>query len=463
MCFLSGQYVHNHGYYGLMGPRPECLPSLFTLTRRAGYFNGVIGKIHTPTGWLGADCHWAEDQAGREWPGLEDDPSPRETDPYTAYLKEKGLPEAQDQRFLPKEPDASKLDARPSPLEFKDTSEGWIAGRSVAFMEAAQKRGDPFCLWMSMPRPHQAYAPAREFWDLYDGAEIPLPPNADDSLEGRSLAARLARERFQTRTDWMADEPKDWESARRRVLHGYYACVSQVDAAVGHVLAALERMGLRENTIVVYSSDHGEFAGEHGLIEKAPGIGFHCVTRIPMIWSWPGCLPEGETRQELVESIDFLPTLCRFAGLPDPNSADGRDISGLLENGGAVRKYAFTEHPLSRTIQSGRYKLTRFLPEMNGGKPHGELFDHETDPWELNNRYTDPTLAAVRTELETELYEWLVRSTRARTINPRTPASAPGGPRAWPVDFREPVYGADGKADPAVVAQLIAEGKLNYL
>jgi choline-sulfatase/uncharacterized sulfatase len=463
MCFLSGQYAHNHGYYGLMGPRPENLPSLFAVTREAGYFNGIIGKIHTPEGWLGSDCHWAEDQAGRDWPGLADDASPQDTDPYTAYLRKRGLPDAQDQRFLPGESDASKLDARPSSLEFDDTSEGWIAGRSIAFMEAAREQEQPFCLWMSMPRPHQAYAPAREFWDLYEDIDIPLPPNADDSLAGRSLAARQTRERFHKRTDWMADEPKEWEAARRRVLHGYYACVSQVDAAIGRVLEAIDRMGRRENTIVVYSSDHGEFAGEHGLIEKAPGIGFHCVTRIPMIWSWPGCLPGGEARAELVESIDFLPTICRLAGLPAPDWTDGHDISDLLEKGGAVRKYAFTEHPLSKTIQSGRYKLTRFLPEMNGGEPHGELFDHETDPWELNNRYTDPGLAAVRVELEAALYEWLVRSTRARTINPRTPASAPGGARAWPADPGKLVYGVDGKVDPEIVAQLIAEGKLNYL
>lgn len=463
MCFLSGQYAHNHGYYGLMGPRPQQLPSLFSITRQAGYFNGIIGKIHTPAGWLGANCHWAEDLAGRDRPGLGADSAPEDIDPYTAYLKARGLPEAQDQRFLPGETDPSKLDACPSPLEFDDTSEGWIAGRSIAFMETARAKQQPFCLWMSMPRPHQAYAPAREFWDLYREIDIPLPPNADDSLAGRSLAARQTQERFHKRTDWMAVEPKEWEAARRRVLHGYTACVSQVDAAVGRVLDALDRAGLREKTIVVYSSDHGEFAGEHGLIEKAPGIGFHCVTRIPMIWSWPGSLPDGKTRSELVESIDFLPTICRLAGLPAPDWADGRDISGLLEKGGAVRDYAFTEHPLSKTIQSERYKLTRYLPEMNGGMPHGELFDHETDPWELKNRYMDPSLAPVRAELETALYEWLVRSTRARTVNPRTPASVPGGARAWPSDSGEPAYGKDGKVDPGVVAKLIAEEKLNYL
>lgn len=433
MCFASGQYAHNHGFFGLMGPRPQALPSLFTVTREAGYRNAIMGKIHTPAGWLEKDCEEVYEARDR------------------------------DHRFLPGMEDPTKLDACPSPLAFAETSEGRIARKSVDFMRAAVDSAEPFCLWMSLPRPHQAYSPAREFWDLYLGDAPPLPPNAGDRLEGRSLAARETAAFFQNETEWMAFDPREWEAARRRVLQGYYACVSQVDAAVGRVLTALEEMGVSENTLIVYSSDHGEFAGEHGLIEKAPGIGFHCVTRIPMIWSWPGRLPQKRAWTSLVESVDFLPTVCRLLGLDDPDWVDGIDISGLLKNGNPVRSFAFTEHPLSKTIHSEHHKLTLYLPEMNGGQAHGELFDLRADPWELENRYADESFRETRDRLSRELYEWLVRSSRHQTVNPRTPASAPGGAGPWCPRREPPLYGRDGKVDPSVVGTLVGERKINYL
>jgi arylsulfatase A-like enzyme len=474
MCIMSGQYVHNFGTYSLMGPSPDWLPSLFTHARRHGYRTGMAGKTHTPTGWLGKDCDDIGDGYGYETqltPENEDRQFGLQgltPDDYDRYLEELGLADQRDDKILPGQFEraghkwSQGIDACPGRLPKEHTIEGWSAMRCERFIEESHAQGQPFCYWMTVPHPHQAYAPAQEFWDLYDESALTLPPNADNPFEGRHPAAVAHRASIQDDDWWKLYDPKDWQTARRRVLHGYYGCVSQVDYAVGRVMAKLDELGIRDNTIVVYTTDHGEFAGEHGLVEKAHGIGFRCVTRIPMIWSAPGRLPEGVARDELVESVDFLPTVCRLAGLEEPDWVDGLDISGLLAEGGDLRDVAVTEHTLSKTIHTRRWKLTQYLPETQDGKDFGELFDIENDPWELRNLYFDPGHQQVVHDLRFRLYQWLVRTTRHVAVAPVAPGAAQGDPpRSWDLagDLRE----ADGKVGQRVVRRVIDELGVRYL
>ncbi len=279
-------------------------------------------------------------------------------------------------------------------------------------------------------------------------------------MTGRSPITQRVRDQYRRTAEWTLDQTNDWEVARRRVLRGYYGCVSQVDACVGRITAALEELGIRENTIVVYSSDHGEFAGEHGMIEKAPGIGFRCVTRIPMIFSWPGKIAVGEQRNSLVESVDVFPTLCALAGLPEPDAVDGHNIEPLLADDTAVRDYAFTEQPRTKTIQSSRYKLTLSPPGIHDETAYGELFDHDTDPWELHNLYDDGAYAEIREKLTRELVFWLATKRRPMTAGPNPPPRK-DGPRSW--DDAGDLFASDGKLRPDVVDDLARLGRSNYI
>ena len=478
MCFLSGQYAHNHRHYGLMGPAPERLPSLFTHARRHGYRTGMAGKIHTPAGWLARDCDEVSDAYGHETPVTAANghqivgAQGMERDAFTDELERRGLAALRDDKFLqetlerdPAARGVQAVDARQSRLHAADTVEAWSADRAVNFIQGAERDGQPWCYWLTLPRPHQVYAPSPEFWNLYDGDSLTFPPNADDDLAGRHPAARQTQRRVQQQTGWMHFEPKTWEAARRRVLRGYYGCVSQVDDAVGRVLAELDRLGIRENTIVVYSTDHGEFAGEHGMIEKAPGIGFHCVTRVPMIWSWPGKLPAGEARDGLFESVDLLPTIAALAGWSPPDWVDGVEQRGLLEGGGEGKACAVTENPLARTIHTRRYKLTYYPPELQGGAEFGELFDLERDPWERTNLYFDPAHREVVVQLRQQLYDWLARTIRTETEHPSAPViPGSGGSGNWTNwDLAGDLRAADGALKPHVRPELIRRGSVNYL
>lgn len=432
MCMLSGQYAHNFGYYGLMGPMPAQLPTLFDHLKSQGYTNGVAGKIHTPAGWVSRGCDFVADGYGFEVPltpenrGQEEGCQGIRDDDYARYLRSQGLENLRDDKILHEWYDiyghsqGQCVDSRFSRLDAQHSFENWSASQAISFMEGAVAEKKPFCMWLTLPRPHQTYCPAKEYWDLYEGVELSLPPNAENDMHDRSVAAQRQQAHFQQDDTWSIFEPRDFESARRRVLRGYYACVSQSDAAIGRVLDAVDRLGITEDTIVVYTTDHGEFAGEHGMVEKAPGIGFSCVTRIPMIWRYPGC-PRGVRRSGIIESVDIFPTLCQLAGLPLPDWADGVPARPLLDWGESRKAVAVTENPNTKTIHTSQYKLTQYLPEFHGGRDFGELFDREADPWELHNLYFDPAYQDVVQALRHQLYCWLVRTTRAVTVNPRIP------------------------------------------
>lgn len=432
MCMLSGQYVHNFGYYGLAGRCPDQLPNIFDHFKRHGYQNAVIGKIHTPAGWVSRSCDYVADGYGFEIPLTLENQSAEEgcqgvvNDDYFAYLQAQGLAHLRDDKILQEWFDlhghaqGQCVDARPSRLPDAHSFENWCADCAERFIQQQAAADQPFLMWLTLPRPHQTYCPSQKYWDMYQEDALTLPPNAHDDMSQRSIAAQTKQKVLQEECAWPVFAPRDFQSARKRVLHGYYACVSQSDAAIGRVLDTLDRLGIGDDTIVVYTADHGEFAGEHGMIEKAPGIGFSCVTKVPMIWRYGNC-PKGARTDAIFESVDILPTLCSLAGVAPANWADGVDGSAALERGADFKDIAVTENPNTKTIHTKRYKLTQYLPEFHDGADFGELFDAENDPWELHNLYFDPAYQSVVQQLRYLLYCWLVRSTRAHTVNPRIP------------------------------------------
>jgi arylsulfatase len=198
--------------------------------------------------------------------------------------------------------------------------------------------------------------------------------------------------------------------------------VSQVDHAVGQLLDFLRGSGLGENTIVVYSSDHGDYACEHGIMEKAPGICHDAVTRVPAIWWWPGHFKPGSAVESIVEAVDVSATVCGLSGIESLETADGRDISRLLRGeGGRVHEVGVTEFPWSRSVRKGKYRFVyypreMFAEEYPGG--FGELYDLEADPWEMQNLFFDARCASVVGDMRNSLTEWLITTTRPATILP---------------------------------------------
>lgn len=457
MCFLSGQYPHNHGYYGLAGPTPHRLPSIFSELGERGYTTGALGKIHTPPAWLEpfADFYLSPG-AGR----VEGFRSLPKYPDYVASGRRCLTPQELAHEHWMQSIEPQGYDGYPHYLPKELSIEGYLARAAREFLdERPQER--PFFLWYSTQKPHQAYVPAREFWDLYP-EDLPLPPNFADDATDKIWPLRDTQR--DARCNPPAQfEPRDYEALCRRKLRGYYGNVSHMDWAVGELMEALDARGLRENTIVVYSSDHGDFACEHGLLEKAPGISSDAIGRIPMIWSWPGHLPENQSRDGLAESVDVWPTAASLAGLPMLSMWDGRDLSPLLHEGTAVRDAAYTENPWLKCITTREWRMT-VVPEgvFPGDAVRGELYHRQRDPWERENLYHDPRYAAVVRALQDQLYGWLVTSTRPVTAHPVPPhLSLQKGVSDVPDAFPE-----DGKTAPSQICRVMHEKQrhhLNYL
>ncbi len=454
VSWLSGQYCHNHGYYGLSGPKPKGLPTVLGHFRRAGYATGAIGKIHCPEHWVEDDCDLFRETCGCSIGGRPE---------YEAYLRERGLVDLEDHGRLHEFGARGRqtVEGRPSKVSYEDSQEGWCVREAMRFMSNRAREGQRFFLHVSLPKPHQCYAPAKRFWDLYNEARLTLPPNADCDVAGKSPHLRATAERWR-KGEWTLFEPRTFEAGRLRKLHGYLGSVSHVDHAVGELLAHLEESGLEEDTIVVYSSDHGDYACEHGIMEKAPGICSDAITRIPMIWRWPGRLKAGRLAKEIVEAVDMVNTLSALAGLDPLETADGKDISRLLRGEtGEVHEIGVTEFAWSKSVRKGRWRLVYYPREFFADEHpdgFGELYDLDADPWEMKNLWFDPEHAGTVRELERDLIDWLVTTTRPATLLPHVRF---GGGQA--VTRYNNTTNADGRIAPGHVRERARGKRRNYL
>lgn len=411
VSFLSGQYCHNHGYYGLGGAHPGGLPSFLGQARAQGWRTAAIGKIHCPAGWIEGHSDAFHETCDCSVGGR----SPA----YSAFL---GAREAlEDHIALPEHGKRGRqsMDGRPSPLTFAESQEGWIAAETMRQIETARAEGRPFAIHASLPRPHQCTAPCQEFWDLYNGP-IDLPPTADlDPVAAGKSPHLIATARSWAQRDWPLLEPKTPEAARQRKMRGYLAAVSQVDHAVGVMLEHLRAAGLDDDTLVIFSADHGEYVSGWGIMEKAPGICADAVTRIPMLWRGPG-LPAGRVVADLVHAVDVAPTVCAALGL-SLRTADGFDLGPLLRDEPDVagpHRIAVTEFAWSKAVRRGQWRLVYYPRDLFAAEHpagFGELYDLANDPWETRNLWSDPAHAATVRALERELLDWLVTTTRPRS------------------------------------------------
>ncbi len=416
---------------------------MFGHFRSHGYRTIAVGKIHCPEYWVEDDCDVYHETGFCSRDGR----SPE----YAAFLEEHDATDRWDHgtfQELNLKGRGQPMDARASRTTHEESSEGWMAQKAIQEITACKENGQPFFTFVSMPRPHQCYAPSQEFWDLYPEEDIQLPPSADMDLDAAGKAPHLTSLAERARKGGFAlFEPKTFEAQRRRKIRGYLGQVSEVDHTVGTVLKAVDDLGLREDTIVIYSTDHGDYVYEFDIPEKAPGICSDAICRIPMIWRIPGVLPEGKELSHLVETVDLVNTLCYYCGLPELETADGYDIHSLLEGGDQpVRDVAVTEHPWSKSITDGRYRLVYYPedhPVCKEAPGFFELYDLETDPWEMRNLYRQPEFQDIYLRLKGKLLDWIIRTTRIKTRNPKVRVEGP----QWKSRYKNSVN-ADGKTSP---------------
>ncbi len=280
----------------------------------------------------------------------------------------------------------------------------FVEQRTIAALErfAAQDDAVPFLLQCSFPDPHHPFTPPGRYWDMYDPAEVLIPPSfgrvdpAEPALL-RKLRALHARPGYVAGR--FCSQLVD-EASLRQALATTYGAISMIDDSIGRIVSALRRLGLDRDTIVIFTSDHGDLMGDHSLIFKQ-GFHYEGVIRVPLVWRDPQSgVPAVQRR--VASTLDLARTILRRASLPVPVGVQGVDLmSREVDRDGVV----IEEDELP--IHMGELGPTRLASYVDDrwrlsvwhGDPQGELFDRDSDPHEMRNLWSDPGAVTIRAEL----------------------------------------------------------------
>ena len=291
----------------------------------------------------------------------------------------------------------------------EEQTDGMIASEAIRLLEAHQEQ--PFFLGVGFFRPHTPYVAPKKYFDLYPLDQIKLPTapaNDRDDIPPAAFAHNCPI------PNYGLPEP-----TCREALHAYLACVSFVDAQIGRVLDALDRLKLADQTVIVFWSDHGYHLGEHQGAWQKRNL-FEESARAPLIIAAPRAKGNGNASRQVVEFTDIYPTVTDLCGLKAPATAQGRSLKPLLtEPNKAWNGQAFTQivRPgdgtpfVGRSIRTDHWRYT----EWDGGAKGAELYDHDHDPKEFTNLANDPKQAGVIQEMHALL------ETHIKASAPTTP------------------------------------------
>ena len=385
--------------------------SLQSVLKDNGYYTAAFGKRHLKgSADLGWDYH--RGHIKKESPG----------NSYWEWIEQQGyLDEFQHDwsaEFGGKYPTAD-LGTRISKLPDDMTMEAFTAQETVRLIREQKDRDKPFFCWASFYRPHQPYNAQKRFLDMYDYSKWGLGTAKGDAIKKPATLNQSPDSLPPALKDWHEGKNKVWrldkaakdEQLFRFYIASYYALVTEIDYHIGVIMKALEEEGLLENTIVVYTSDHGDFVGRHGMIEKC-AIGhnvYEDTLRVPLIVSQPERIRRGRVIDDLVEMFDLYPTLLELADTQFPSTKCGIDATSLAAalTGGtaAKRKYIVSENWSQATVITENHKLGIWLDPTEYAKgrdfrSYGDmLFDRQEDPDEIHNLAGNPEYAEVEKQL----------------------------------------------------------------
>jgi len=423
---ITGLYPAWHGCWTIGVKLPEDVPTVGDLFQAHGYDTTLVGKAHfqpldtcagsvslesQPTlrdldfwrhfhgPWYGFEhIEVARNHTDEPWAGQH----------YAIWMEENGLPNWLDYfQEWPRDPDKPRREhSWELPPEYHYSV--WTAERTIANMERSVADGKPFFLWSSFHDPHPSYLAPEPWASMYDPADMqpgrllpgelePMPPHFQKTQEKDPDFSAYRETEFANHGfhSHLIDEEK-----LRQNMAVYYGMTSLMDQQIGRILDAVDRLGIAENTLVVFTTDHGHFLGQHGLIAKG-AFHYEDLIRLPFIVRYPGQVAAGAVSDTLQSLVDLAPTILQAAGIDAPGLMQG--VSQLDVWRGAAeraREHVIVEnrHQPSavhlRTFVNERYKLTIYRNHN-----YGELFDLLDDPDERRNRWDDPAWGTVKARL----------------------------------------------------------------
>lgn len=437
---ITGMYPSQHGAWTLGTKLQEDRHTVGEDFSQAGYQTALVGK-----------AHFQPLKGTEEYPSLESYPIMQDLDywrsfsdtfygfkhaeltrphtneahigqHYAIWLEEKGCTNWRDY-FLPPTGNMDPSITYKWPIPEKYHYNTWIAERTNALLEQYQSNDESFFLWSSFFDPHPEYL-VPEPWDtMYDPDQLTVPSLVPGEHEQNPPHFAKTQEENPDFSDLKetgygihgytshlyygyGDKFKLTEAHRKKLIAVYYGMISMMDKYIGQILDKLDELGLADNTIVVFTTDHGHFFGQHGLQAKG-GFHYEDLIKLPFIVRYPNQVPAGKTSDAIQSLVDLAPTFLSFSGLDIPcqmSGVDQRDV--WLGNKSQARDHAiceFRHEPTTihqKTYVDQRYKITVYYNQT-----YGEIFDLQEDPGELRNLWNDPAAKDLKAELLLK-YAW---------------------------------------------------------
>jgi iduronate 2-sulfatase len=393
---MLGSHSTSTGLYGLGSQLRKTVPNAVTMPQyfaSHGYRTESLGKVfHIGHGNYGdpesfSVPHFSDKLI--EYVDPASKPGGQLTREEAMFLNEKAPPEGMNS--LPRGAAFENPD-----VPDEAYADGRVAAETVRRLQAAKNRKVPFFIVAGFARPHLPFSAPKKYWDLHDPSHFRLASNPMLPADSPRVAHKRGGEiRNYFPVPDKQDPAEISDELARRLLHGYYASTSFVDAQIGKVLDELDRQGLASNTIVVLWGDHGFHLGDLGIWTKHTN--YEQANRIPILIAAPGATQPNSSTQQLAESVDIFPTLAELAGLPAPKvpqPIDGVSLVPVLKDPQArVRDHAYHAYPnakLGRAIRTERYRFVewRAIRDTDQQEEY-ELYDYEKDPLETRNQAAD--------------------------------------------------------------------------
>lgn len=410
--FLAGMYpsaVHVNGNGNEYFPNK---PPLVTRTlAEAGYDCGLIGKLHLASAYGRVEPrvndgyrYWQYSHAPRDdWEKGHD---------YADWVREKGYILGE----LIKNVEGV-------PADLHQTT--WCAEQTIDFIR--EDRDTPWLASVNIYDPHPPFNPPQSYREMFDPAEMPGPLFRETDLEQQKKLEAVdfqsqgrSPDKLDIKNPIVPQSPRstsasdaDSVSARdaKSLQAAYYAMIKLIDDQVGRILQSLEETGQRDQTVVLFTSDHGEMLGDHGLIQKGCRF-YEGLVRVPLIFSWSGHLESGLKSDALVELLDIAPTLLELAGLKVPDRMQGRSLLPILQGDASEayhRDFVRCEYYDAVDMPDGTfatmYRDRSHKLVVYHGHQHGELYDLEADPGEFENLWDEPGSQGLKLDLMKRSYD----------------------------------------------------------
>jgi arylsulfatase len=399
---FTGRYPQVHGVKQNNLPFNAGEIALPRLLRAHGYQTGIVGKLHL--------------QAANDWFDYAQISDGGRGDSYEAFLRasKQFITGIANNAAVP----GSLVGAGKTPLKIGTSvlpedkyEEAWVAERAIDFLRAQRTKGQPWFLFVSMFKPHSEYVIPAPFDKMYAAKAMPLPKTFQPGYQAPAAVAagdENAAGRKKRRPGSADDGPgsrarlsiNDADILREVTAH-YYGAVTMVDKHFGRVLAALDELGMTNDTIVVFTSDHGNMLGERNRMFKS--VMYESSALVPLLFRAPGRIPAGRIADTALDNTAVMPTLLDLAGLPVPAGVQGRSLAPLLRGDGPGPEAAYA-YLNDKMVRQGDWKLILPLGRSKSGVQ--ELYHVVRDPEEQSNLYGRPEVAAVQKELLALLTAW---------------------------------------------------------